>query len=247
MKDTDFNKVKDMAITFAYQPVEPLKIDGLGDGALFVSHPFTNSPIRPVPSKDNPSRPVLVNVLQPEGEAAFREFIVDEIKASTDLWHILAMMEHTYYFTFLDHIQSYLSDSDLGSCLRHIWKSVECANDGTILTKTQICHLFYRSTKETLMDKDELETLHSLPEKIIVYRGTTSKNSKDLMAFSWTLSLKSAEWFAKRFDDREQKIFQAEIPKSEVLAYFSHEEEIVVNPYKLEGIHLIQEFSQKEG
>lgn len=75
MKDTDFNKVKDMAITFAYQPVEPLKIDGLGDGALFVSHPFTNSPIRPVPSKDNPSRPVLVNVLQPEGEAAFREFI----------------------------------------------------------------------------------------------------------------------------------------------------------------------------
>lgn len=108
-------------------------------------------------------------------------------------------------------------------------------------------HLPTHQSDLSRLNKDELETLHSLPEKIIVYRGTTSKNSKDLMAFSWTLSLKSAEWFAKRFDDREQKIFQAEIPKSEVLAYFSHEEEIVVNPYKLEGIHLIQEFSQKEG
>lgn len=86
------------------------------------------------------------------------------------------------------------------------------------------------------MDEDELAIFHQLPERITVYRGVTSVNSKDLKVFSWTLSPKRAKWFAARFNDKVQKVFQAELPKEGALAYFSDEEEIIANPFMLENI-----------
>ena len=86
------------------------------------------------------------------------------------------------------------------------------------------------------MDEDELSVFQELPERTIIYRGVTSVNCKDMKVFSWTLSLERAKWFASRFDDTIQEVFQAELSKEGVLAYFSDEEEIVANPFMLENI-----------
>ena len=90
------------------------------------------------------------------------------------------------------------------------------------------------------MAEEEFQVFQDLPERITVYRGTTSVNSKDLKVFSWTLSRERAEWYSRRFEDTVQKVFQAEIPKEGALTYFSGDEEIIVNPTLLENIHQIE-------
>lgn len=49
MKRTSIDEIKDMAITFAYLPVEPSeKIP------LFVSHPFLDTAITAIPAENGP-------------------------------------------------------------------------------------------------------------------------------------------------------------------------------------------------
>lgn len=228
MKTTDIKKVRDLAITFAYLPIEPNeKIP------IFVSHPFLDTAVTVIPTKDGQE---MINVLEGNGEERFRASIVDRLKRINRLTGFLLLLSKSYRFTFLDHIQSYLSNDDLGVCLRYTWENSEYTNSGSVFTKKQLISLFNRSSKDTLMDEEELPVFQELPERITVYRGTTSANSKDLKVFSWTLSRKKAEWYSRRFDNNVQNVFQAELPKDGVLAYFSTDEEIIANPYKLENI-----------
>lgn len=228
MKNTDIDKVRSVAIAFAYLPMEPNeKIP------FFVSHPFIDTSITVISTKDGQE---MINVLEEDGEKRFIESIVDRLKNTNTLTGFLLLLNKSYRFTFLDHIKGYLSNDDLGVCLRYIWEDSEYTNSGSVFTKKQLLSLFKKSSKEKLMDEEELRTLKELPERITVYRGVTSVNSKDLKVFSWTLSLERAKWFAARFDDNVQEVFQAELPKDGVLAYFSAEEEIVANPFALENI-----------
>jgi len=89
------------------------------------------------------------------------------------------------------------------------------------------------------MNKEEFNVFKTLPERITVYQGTTSINSKDLKAFSWSLSYERAEWYANRFEDAEHNVYQTELPRDGALAYFETDEEIIADPYKLENIQRI--------
>lgn len=231
MKTTDINKVRDLAITFAYLPVEPNK-----KISILVSHPFLDTAVTVIPTEDGQE---MINVLEGDGEERFRASIVERLKKIDHLTGFLLLLSKPYRFTFLDHIQTYLSNDDLGRCLRYVWEDSEYTNSGSVFTKKQLLSLFNRSSKDTLMDEDELPVFRELPGRITVYRGTTSVNSTDLNVFSWTLSRKRAEWYSRRFDDTIQNVFQAELPKDGVLAYFSTDEEIIANPYKLENIQQI--------
>ncbi len=228
MRNTDINKVRSLAITFAHLPIEANeKIPFL------VSHPFIDTSVTMLPGENGPE---LVNLLENDGEERFKKEIVQRLKETDTIAGFIMMVSKSYRFTFLDHIKGYLSNEDLAGCLRYIWKNSEYTNSGSVFTKKQLVSLFRKSTKEKLMDEDELAIFHQLPERITVYRGVTSVNSKDLKVFSWTLSPKRAKWFAARFNDKVQKVFQAELPKEGVLAYFSDEEEIIANPFMLENI-----------
>lgn len=232
MKRTSIDEIKDMAITFAYLPVEHSeKIP------LFVSHPFLDTAITAIPAENGPE---MINVLEGDGETRFKAAVVARLKRIDTPIGFFLMLNKTYRFTFLDHIQRYLSDEDLGACLRFIWVDSEYTNSGSVFTKKQLLSLFRRSSKSTMMDEEELQVFRDLPERITVYRGTTSVNSKDLKVFSWTLSRERAEWYSRRFEDTVQKVFQAEIPKEGALTYFSGDEEIIVNPTLLENIHQIE-------
>ena len=88
------------------------------------------------------------------------------------------------------------------------------------------------------MNLSELNVLKNLPDSITIYRGVGNYNNKDLNVFSWTLSYGVALWFAKRFGNAPE-VYQADIQKTDVLAYFDIEKEIVVNPFKLKNIQKI--------
>lgn len=228
MKNTDIDKIRSIAIAFARLPIEPNeKIP------FFVSHPFIDSSVTMLPGKNGPE---LVNLFESDGEERFKKEIVQTLKRKSTVDGLLMMISKSYRFTFLDHIKTYLSNDDLAVCLRYVWKNSEYTNCGSVFTKKQLLSLFRKSTKEKLMDEDELPIFQELPEHITIYRGVTSVNCKDIKVFSWTMSLDRAKWFAARFDDEVQEVFQAELPKEGVLAYFSDEEEIIANPFMLENI-----------
>lgn len=231
MKATKIDEVRDVAITFAHLPIEPNE-----KMPIFISHPFINTAVTVIPTENGQE---MINVLEGDGEQRFRAAIISQLKKTTKLIDFFLMLNNTYRFTFLDHIRSYLSDDDLGMCLRYIWTCSEFTNSGSVFTKKQLVSLFRRSSKTTLMDEDELPVFQELPERITVYRGTNSMNSKDVKVFSWTLSRKRAEWFASRFDDKSPCVFQAELPRDGALAYFSYEDEIIADPYKLENIQQV--------
>lgn len=234
MKKTDIKKIQELATAFAYLPIEPNpKIP------FFVSHPYIESVPTMLPGEGGV--PEVINPLENGDDLRrFTDNIVRHIQETDTAIGFFLMLSKSYRFTFLDHIKIHLSNDDLAECLRYIWKNSEYTNSGSVFTKKQLLSLFRRSTKEKLMDDDELQVFHGLSERTTVYRGVTSINSKDLNVFSWTLSLERARWFAARYDDKIQEVFRAELPREGVLAYFSDEEEIIANPFMLENIMKLQ-------
>ena len=87
------------------------------------------------------------------------------------------------------------------------------------------------------MSQDELNTLKDLDSTVTVYRGVTSFNAKNVKALSWTLDRSIAEWFASRFDE-DGTVYQAQIDKSHIYAYFEgrNESEVIVDPKYLMDI-----------
>lgn len=228
MRITNIEKIRNIAIVFACLPIEPSK-----ELPVFVSHPFVTNPITVIPTETGQE---MLNVLEEDGEKRFRQSIKERLEQTDTLAGFLLLLTKPYRFTFLDHIQQYLSDDDLGAYLRYVWSNGEYTNTGVVFTKRQLTKLFRRSSKSTLMDEEEHRVLEGLPERITVYRGVSSKNCRDLKVFSWTLSKKQAEWYAGRFSDAVQKVYQAELPREGILAYFAADEEIIADPNKLENI-----------
>lgn len=231
MMTTDIEKVRELAIDFANLPVKRNP-----EIPFLVCHPFLDVSVTLIPTANGRE---MVNVLEGDGEEKFREYMVGWLKRTDSPMRFFMMLRKPYRFTFLNHVQSYLSDDDLGKCLRSVWSNNEHTNSGSVFTKKELVSLFSRSTKNFLMDNEELSVFQELPDRITIYRGTSSMNSKDLKVFSWTLSQERAEWYAGRFDDEVQNVFQAELPKDGAFAYFSVDKEIIANPYKLENIRQI--------
>lgn len=230
MKKTNIEAVRGVAEAFLYQPMKRNP-----QIPFLVSHPFLDSVPTMIPGSDG--RLEMIDPAQSEEDfQKFIQIMKKRIQAMETPIESVRLLTKPYRFTFLDHIRDYLSDDDLARCLRCIWKNSEYTNDSAIFTKRRLLSLFRRSTREKLMDEDDLLVFQGLPERIGIFRGVTSYNRQDLKVFSWTLSLERARWFAARYDDKVQEVYQAELPKEGVLAYFSQEEEIIANPFMLENI-----------
>ena len=86
--------------------------------------------------------------------------------------------------------------------------------------------------KENLMVPHEIETLNSLPEKVIIYRGMAlaEKRSKNF-GVSWTLKKEVADFFAheyrRNFDTAllKKTVHSVKIEKTKIIAFFNGREE----------------------
>lgn len=151
-------------------------------------------------------------------------------------------------------IEAYLSrDFDQLFCLvetqAQIWLFLELQDEmddttyfchlGKILTFTYVSFdpaLFkyllnnpYRdlSLKNNMMSKEELDTFVKLPLEVIIYRGNVVGKEA---GFSWTLSKDIAITFARRHFPHAGQLLMGTCLKSNIIAYFSREEEIFIDP-----------------
>lgn len=100
----------------------------------------------------------------------------------------------------------------------------------------ELVAMFEAADPEHLMDDDERTALASKPDRIEVYRGTSGISvAKARGGMSWTTDKATAAWFANRVDGIPL-VLRAEVSKRDVLAYFSHEDEVVVRPRRVSKV-----------
>ena len=144
--------------------------------------------------------------------------------------------------TFLKFVASYLSMEDYSAILSDAWIRSENPNNDPNLPQNKLIEMFMSADKTYLMTEEEQEIYEELPTVVTVYRGVTSYNADNVRALSWTLDEEVAEWFSERFDE-DGTVYQANIHKNHVLAYFGgrNEAEVVVDPKFLFDITAVEE------
>lgn len=104
----------------------------------------------------------------------------------------------------------------------------------------ELVAMFEAADPELLMEADELATLGGLPDRIEVYRGTSGiPVGKARTGMSWTTDKATAAWFANLFGGIPL-VLRAEVRKADVLAYFSHEDEVVARPRRVSKVSVVQ-------
>lgn len=198
-------------------------------GGLFLTHPFTNSPMICLSIDD---KNTFVNLLENKtNQILFRENIFKRIDEANDIYYIMMLVNKPYRLLWFKLINNYLDNKDFGNLLAEIWVDSENPNDDVNVSLKECISFFRQAKLKSLMNKDELKVFLELPETITVYRGV-SKN-RNSYGLSYTLDKDKAIWFQNRFADKNNKGFliQKTINKNLVLAYFSRrdEDEIVVD------------------
>lgn len=87
------------------------------------------------------------------------------------------------------------------------------------------------------------EALRNLPEKVKIYRGGNSESTPFNEAYSWTLDINIANFFACRFGSDTGYIVEGEISKEDIIEAFlndTDEQEIFVNPQKVKILSEIE-------
>lgn len=194
-------------------------------GFCIVSHPFIQSMF--VPDVKNKGK--LINIFEDrKGYRDYLKFLEKQIDRVDKIGQMFLLVTKAYRMTFFKYINQYLSQKDFGDMLGNCWVGVEVTYDGVNVSRADCIDWFKKAKPEYLMFPDELKVFRNLPDKIKVYHGTDSTFEEDDM--SWSLSKKTAIWFANRFTSKNPRVESKIVDKSNVLAYFGRrgESEIVV-------------------
>ncbi len=161
---------------------------------------------------------------------------LNECAAPLDVFKIIV---RKHRFRFLKDCEQWLSVEDLSTVLRYIWDTSEYADNTKVWSKKDIARLFSECDLRILMSEEEYEAYEALPDELTVYRGVCRSNKKLVKSFSWTLE-EDAVGIGRylgydflRFGSVTGKAYTAKIKKQDVIAYFGHRSEVIVNPSKL--------------
>jgi hypothetical protein len=143
-----------------------------------------------------------------------------------------------YRVDMLDWLGSDLSVKTYSELLADTWTDVEFPHQNGV---RKLVAMFKRANPAYLMTKKEKAILHKLPDPIEVFRGLQGGKAR-IRALSWTTDYDKARWFACRFHQKAPVVYQAEIRKEGVFAYFEGrgESEVVVNPSKLLNVRRVK-------
>lgn len=88
------------------------------------------------------------------------------------------------------------------------------------------------AAKTSKQKEKTMQKLAGLPDKITVYRGAGDKSTPLGQAFSWTLDINVANFFATRLSEKHAAIYTGTVKKADVLEYFDNnsEQEVLVRP-----------------
>lgn len=233
-KNTEINldEIKNMAKIFLYLPI---KVDDNFSPKLCVHHPFLSTSITCIDYE-------FVDVLEDKKALKrYRKCMEEEIDKS-DLHRVYIFIRTQYRLTFIKYCEPYLSEKDLAELFADAWVSSENPNQDANCSLSYLVKMFRKCNKRYLMQEKDYEVYQSLPNTFTIYRGVSVNRNPN--GLSWTQNLKTAKWFAHRFDTIEEKgyIQTAIAKKEDVLAYFNtrNEDEIVYDSNKLE-ISILEE------
>lgn len=197
---------------------------------IFVNHPFIETRVL---MTQNQMFDIFDN---PDMFLEWKEHFKNHIdKESTTLSTLFSHIVKPYRLSVFKYISELLSEKDYGETLRTCWVTTEYNANHSDISKKEMVSLFKKANKQYLMDEDDYQTYVELPEKVIIYRGV--RHSKYKNELSWTLDKDTAIWFAQRFESDNYIIYEVEIDKKDIFAYFNEreEEEIIIDPYKLKN------------
>lgn len=175
----------------------------------------------------------------PEQERIRRKRCAEEFNKTGDLRDVVMGVNRGEANWALMVIGRDADDSNYFRALALAWQGANnCHQD-----RDYFEHLFRigkpNVNRRSMMDGDELAVFDSLPDQVKVYRGCGPLNRS---GWSWTLNRARAEWFAcehmRARDGYRGLVLTGTCDRSEVLAYLSTEEEIIV-PFG--AVHIIAE------
>ena len=224
LKESNLELVKSVAISFLYMDVEETDYS-----PIVVMHPIFESGFTAIRKN---GKPEFINIIESrENLLLAQQECEKNIMMQTSVYDVYMIIRKSYRLTFLKFVKEYLSRKDMSELLAHAWVSSENPNqDVNVPIETSI-KWFREADKKILMTKDDYRYYQSLPQTITAYRGVAiGRNPKGL---SWTCNLKTAEWFANRFDEvgKSGYVQSVVVDKSCVLAYFNtrNEDELILD------------------
>lgn len=220
METTNLDKIKEIFKTL-------LELRPIQKNEIFVSHPFLTT--RVVMTKDK-----MIDIFEDsDGFKEWKEFFKKRIEKETRLMSLFLHIEKPYRLSVFSYTCDYMGEKDYGEILNMCWTTEEFNSNNPDVTKKEMVSLFKKANKQYLMEEDDYKTYLELPDKITIYRGVRSPKYKKGLA--WSLDKDIATWFATRFESDEYYLYEVEIDKKEILAYFNDrdEQEIIINPYNL--------------
>jgi len=227
-KQTDMERIIKVAEVYLDTKVTASSVPGM------VNHPVFSIAYENISGPDGEKN---VDILKdPEGLNLAREQMRQFIRSCKTPVEVFMLFRKGFRFDLLQTVKNLLSAEDLSAVLRYSWETYDNPNKDNCFSKTELIDLFSSCIPEVLMEKEELEVLKNLPEEVTVYRGVTTYNQKVVRALSWTLNIEVAKKFAERYWEENGTIYQAEIKKENILAYFEGEEEVIVIPRRLHKI-----------
>lgn len=185
------------------------------------------------------NHPFVPTVATPDKYDGYINSAREQIAKASTPGAIYSLVTPLHLPMFFNMSSKYLSLEDYSKCLATMWKHLEFPNTNAFVGVEAFIEMFKKADKTFLMDEEELEIYNNLPEEIVVYRGINEHGS--VKALSWSLDKEQAEWFANRFEEFGAKgaLYQANIKKEYVLAYFSREQEAVIDFTKATNIEKI--------
>lgn len=232
-KNNNMELIIQTALNLLELPIKKNDIDILG----FIHHPFFNSTF--IPYKNE-----LIDIRKDTSK--FKEYVKElkeHIKNEDSVFGIMFHITQPYQLLFFSLIENYLDEQTFATLLKECYTETEFPNRDVNVPVNKIVKMFEKANKELLMDEDELKIFNNLEDELTIYRGFYSDEYYD--ALSWTLDIDKAHFFATRFSKDTGSIYQANIKKEDIYAYFDcrNEKEIIVDYNKLYNITKKVQFS----
>jgi len=207
----------------------PITKENLGDFGI-VYHPFFNNTYIIYNEQ-------LIDILKEKDK--FKEYVKElkkYLKKQNDVYKIMILINKPYQMLYFSLINEYLDNETYANLLKECYTDTEFPNKDINVSVERLKELFNSADKDLIMDKDEKNIYDKLENEITIYRGFYS--DKYYNALSWTLDFEKAKFFATRFKNTNGCIYQANIKKDDIYAYFDcrNEKELIVNFDKLYNI-----------
>lgn len=227
MKKTNLDAIKDTACVLLYVDITETEFPFL------LIHPFFNSRYIMFDIHDKQPTDILAS---PENLQKARDYLEKKIDNADSIWQILMYMHTPYRPLLFKLCANDLSDGDYAQMLAEVWTSTENPNQDANVSIKEWIRFFKKANKNLLMTEDELTIYNSFndTDEIAIYRGVGHR--REPYGLSWTLNTTTAQWFAKRWDNKDAYMFKTTCKKADVLAYLNrrNEDELVVNVNNLD-------------